>query len=80
MDYLKLMAAISLNYGTLGATIGILDQAIKGLGYNNSSEVTSTTILSAMIVGILGNPVFSFLLKKTSAYRAVLGLSNNIFI
>lgn len=73
-DYLKLMAAMSLNYGTLTATIAILDQAIKGLNYVNSSEVTSNTVLSAMVVGVLGNPLFSILLRKTKAYRAVSGL------
>jgi len=36
-EYLKLMAAMSLNYGTLTATIVVLDQAVKGLGYRNSS-------------------------------------------
>jgi hypothetical protein len=70
------MVAMSLSYGTLTATIAVLDQAIKGLDYANSSEVTSETILSAMMVGVLGNPVFSFLLRKTKAYRAVSGLSN----
>lgn len=31
------MAAMSLNYGTLTATLAILDQALKGLGYEKSS-------------------------------------------
>jgi hypothetical protein len=79
-EYLKLMAAMSLSYGTLTATIVVLDQAVKGLGYINSSEVTSNTILSAMVIGIFGNPVFSFLLKRTNAYRAVTGLSTIKFM
>lgn len=79
-DYIKLMMAMSLNYGTLTATIAILDQAIKGLGYDNSSEVTSTTILSAMVVGVLGNPIFSILLRKTKAYRVVSGLGTKNII
>lgn len=74
------MAAMSLSYGTLTATIVVLDQAVKGLGYINSSEVTSNTILSAMVIGIFGNPVFSFLLKRTNAYRAVTGLSTIEFM
>jgi hypothetical protein len=74
------MMAMSLNYGTLTATIAILDQAIKGLGYDNSSEVTSTTILSAMVVGVLGNPIFSILLRKTKAYRVVSGLGTKNII
>ncbi len=67
---------MSLNYGTLTATIAVLDQGIKGLNYTNSSEITSSTILSAMLIGVLGNPVFSILLRKTKAYRAVSGLGN----
>ena len=74
------MMAMSLNYGTLTATIAILDQAIKGLGYDNSSEVTSTTILSAMVVGVLGNPIFSILLRKTKASRVVSGLGTKNII
>jgi hypothetical protein len=65
---------MSLNYGTLTATIAVLDQGIKGLNYTNSSEVTSNTILSAMLIGVLGNPLFSILLRKTKAYRAVSAL------
>ena len=79
-QYLKLIAAMSLNYGTLTATIVVLDQAIKGLGYRNSSEITSNTILTAMVIGIFGNPVFSFLLNRTNAYRAVSGLSKMLII
>jgi hypothetical protein len=72
-----LMGAMALNYGTLTAAITILDQAIKGLNYSNSNEIASDTILSAMMIGVLGNPVFSFLLRKTKAYRAVSGLSTH---
>lgn len=33
-----------------------------------------------MTIGILGNPLFSILLKRTKAYRAVAGLSNPLAI
>ncbi len=74
------MVAMSLNYGTLTAFIIILDQALDGLGYAKSGEVTSYTILAAMLVGIFSNPIFSFLIKRTQAYRAVGALSNINFI
>lgn len=80
VEYLKLMVAMALNYGTLTATIAILDQALAGLDYSNSSTISSNVILSAMTVGILGNPVFSYLLRKTKAYRAVSALSNNQYM
>lgn len=80
VEYLKLMVAMALNYGTLTATIAILDQALAGLDYSNSSKISSNVILSAMTVGILGNPVFSYLLRKTRAYRAVSALSNNQYM
>ena len=79
-DYLKLMAAMAFNYGTLTALMMVLDQALAGFGYdgvNNeeSGTITSNTIAAAMILGILSNPIFSFLLRKTKAYRAVSALS-----
>lgn len=74
------MFAMALNYGTLTATIAVLDQALAGLNYTNSSKISSDVILSAMTVGVLGNPVFSFLLRKTKAYRAVAALSNHRYI
>ena len=75
-DYLKVMLSMTFNYGTITAMIMILDQTLAGLGYSNSGKVTSLTIVSAMGVGILSNPIFSFLLRKTKAYRAVSALGN----
>ena len=69
------MVAMTLNYGTLTALIMILDQLLAGLDYRDSGNVTSITIASAMIVGIFSNPIFSFLLRTTKAYRAVSALS-----
>lgn len=74
------MVAMTFNYGTLTAFIIIVDQMLVGLGYSNSGQVTSTTIISAMIVGILSNGIFSYLLRKTKAYRAVSALSNSLII
>ena len=70
------MASMGFNYGTLTALMMVLDQMLAGLGYTDSGNVTSITIASAMILGILSNPLFSYLIRKTKAYRAVSGLSN----
>lgn len=72
------MLAMTFNYGTLTSLIMILDQLLAGLGYAKSGEVTSVTIASAMLVGILSNPLFSILLRRTKAYRAVSALSKYI--
>jgi hypothetical protein len=69
---------MSFNYGVLTALIMILDQMLAGFGYEDSGRDTSIIIASAMIIGILSNPLFSYLLKTTKAYRAVLALSNSI--
>lgn len=69
------MLAMTFNYGTLTALIMVLDQLLAGLGYEDSGEITSLTVASAMGVGILSNPIFSYLLKTTKAYRAVSALS-----
>ena len=69
---------MSFNYGVLTALIMVLDQMLAGFGYEDSGKNTSIVIASAMLVGILSNPLFSYLLKKTKAYRAVLALSTFI--
>lgn len=79
-QYLKLMAAMTFNYGTLTALILILDQLLAGLGFSDSGHMTSITVGSAMIIGILSNPIFSYLLNSTKAYRAVAALSTFILI
>lgn len=66
---------MTLNYGTITALIMVLDQLLAGLGYKDSGRVTSVTIAAAMLAGIVSNPLFSFLLKRTRAYRAVSALS-----
>ena len=70
------MVSMGFNYGTLTALMMVLDQMLAGLEYHDSGNITSITIASAMILGILSNPFFSYLLRKTKAYGAVLGLSN----
>ena len=68
---------MTFNYGTLTAFIMILDQLLAGLKYADSGKITSLTIASAMGVGILSNPIFSYLLRTTKAYRAVSALSTS---
>jgi hypothetical protein len=65
------MAAAAFNNGTLNSILAILDQAIKGLGYANSSAIVSKVVLSVLVVGVIANPLFSILLKKTNAYRLI---------
>jgi hypothetical protein len=69
-----------LNYGTLTATLSILDRCLFGLGYKNSSSIFSLTIMSSMLVGIFSNFIFSYMLKSTRAYRKILGLCIYVFI
>jgi hypothetical protein len=70
-----MMLAMTFNYGTLTSLIMILDQFLAGLQYSDSGYITSITIACAMTIGILSNPIFSILLRKTKAYRAVAALS-----
>lgn len=62
---------MALSYGTLTAMIATLDQLLKGLSYSNPGPVTAETILSAMLVGIIGNVFFSTFLNNTKGFRAV---------
>lgn len=79
-EYLKIMVSMTLNYGTLMALMMVCDQMLKGMGYSNTGKLTSITIASAMIFGILSNPLFSFLLRKTKAYKAVSIICNLNYI
>ena len=74
------MVAMVFGFGTLSALLLILDQALKGLGFQDSGTITSEVIISALLGGLVGTFYFSFLLKKTKAYRLVSGLSNIAFI
>ena len=66
---------MTFNYGTLTSLLMIMDQMLAGFGYNDSGKFTSITIASAMIIGIVSNPLFSYLLRSSKAYRAVSALS-----
>lgn len=74
------MVATAFNNGTFNATIALLDQALKGLGYDNSGSITSQTLIAAIIVGVIVNPLFSFALRKSNAYRLIAGIGNYIVI
>lgn len=74
------MVAMVFGFGTLSALLLILDQALKGLGFQDSGTITSEVIISALLGGLVGTFYFSFLLKKTKAYRLVSGLSIIVFI
>lgn len=80
IEYIKLMFSMIFGFGTLTALLLILDQALKGLGYQNSGTITSNIIISALLGGLVGTFYFSFLLKKTKAYRLVSGLSTIVYI
>jgi hypothetical protein len=69
------MAAAAFNNGSLNAILAILDQAIKGMGYTNSSSVVSKIVISVVVVGVISNPIFSIVLKKSNAYRLLTSAS-----
>lgn len=77
-QYLKIILSMAFNYGILTALIMVLDQMLAGFGYTDSGKTTSIIIASGMITGIISNPIFSFLLKSTKSYRAVLALGTFI--
>ena len=74
------MFAMVFGFGTLSALLLVLDQSLTGLGYSDSGTITSNTIISALIGGLFGSFYFSFLLKRTKAYRLVSALSTTFNI
>jgi hypothetical protein len=72
IEYIKLALVMALNFGVCIAFFAILEQAITTLGYTNSPQVISTLGTSGTIFGIVGNILYSFILKKTKKYKLIL--------
>jgi len=64
------------SYGTVIAFIATLDPILKSMHYEDSNQMTSITILFAMIIGIFATPIFSNIIKRTKKYKLVTCLSN----
>lgn len=67
--------AMALSYGTQIAFMSNLDQLLNTLNYDDPGKITSYTLLFAMLVGILANPIFSIWLKKTAKYKLITTVS-----
>jgi hypothetical protein len=72
---MKIMLAMMFSYGTQIAFISTLDQILKSLRYDDPGQTTSETLLFAMLVGIIANPIFSTFIKKTLKYKLITSLS-----
>lgn len=66
---------MTFSYGTQIAFISTLDQILKSLRYEDPGQTTSYTLLFAMLVGILANPIYSTFIKKTLKYKLITSLS-----
>ena len=80
IQYIKLCFVMALNFGVCIAFFAILEQAITTLGYTNSPQIISTLGTSGTIFGIIGNILYSFLLKKTKKYKLILVVGIFYFI
>jgi MFS transporter, FLVCR family, feline leukemia virus subgroup C receptor-related protein len=71
-EYLKLCFTLVLNYGVGMGFISSLEQALVGIGYENSSQVISICGSSGIIFGVVANILYSYLIKKTKQYKKVI--------
>lgn len=71
-EYIKLALVMALNFGVCIAFFAILEQVITTLGYTNSAQVISTMGTSGTLAGVVGNIVYSLILRKTKKYKFVL--------
>jgi hypothetical protein len=76
-NYLKLLVVMCLTFGSIVAYLSIIDKGLKGLGYENPSAAISKAVISMTLAGILGNLVFSTLVKRTKQYRIISIISNS---
>jgi hypothetical protein len=67
---------MALNYGICIAYFAVLEQLLVGIGYNDSSKVITICGSSGIIVGIIGNILFSFAIRRTKKYKKIIVTSN----
>lgn len=79
-EYIKLCITMALNYGICIAYFAVLEQLLVGIGYEDSSKVISICGTSGIIVGIIGNILFSFVIKKTKKFKKIIVTSSLLFI
>jgi len=60
-----------LTYGSMVAYLSIFDKGLRGLGYSNPSAIISSAVISMTFAGVLGNIVYSMLVKRTKQYRLI---------
>jgi len=68
-EYLKLAVGMAFNFGIKISFFSILNQALSGLGYVEPGKIISTVGVAQTVFGIVGNYVYSTILKKTKAYK-----------
>jgi hypothetical protein len=75
---MKILLAMTFSYGSTIAFLANLDQILNSLNYKDSNEVTAQSILFAMLIGIVGTPIFSIALKKTGKYKLISLISKQL--
>ena len=71
VEYLKILGATAFCYGTEIAFIATLNQCITILGYQNPGRTFAVILFSFSASGIVSTIMFSFILKKTVAYKKI---------
>lgn len=71
---------MAFNFGVCIAFFAVLEQTLTSLGYSNSPKIISTLGTSGTIFGIIGNILYSYILKKTKRYRLILFICTSVLI
>lgn len=66
---------MSFSYGIFLSFVSILDSSLDTLGYSNPGRATSTTLGSAMLMGILSAFLFSYAVRTTLKFKYIISLS-----
>ncbi len=79
MEYIKILLGMMFSYGSVIAFIATLDPILNSMHYEDPNQITAITILFAMLIGIVGTPIFSTIIKRTKKYKLVTCLSKYLF-
>ena len=73
-EYIKLMLAMTCEYGSMVSFLSVLDHTLSSLGYEDPGQAAALTILATTIFGILPTFIFATLIKKTLQYKLMINI------
>ena len=67
---------MALSFGVIVAHISVLDRGLKGLGYEEPGKTIKDIVAFALLFGIAGTFIYSYVVKRTKKFKTLSLVSN----